>query len=189
MCWSTCPDEDVFARMGTAVGGSLDAWREARQLIGDDLIRVIRQGGWDFDLVDDDALAVLPADRTRPVIIAGATALPAEVQAWFEGTSPRGGTVITVDSAWTSPARRPAGVADVAAVLSAFVTQPDVRGATHRTPEVGVAHRQTADADVYLVINTGPSAGPCHPHAACGPRLVRGVGRPDREVVRTGRLG
>ena len=53
--------------MGTAIGGSLDAWREARQLIGDDLIRVIRQGGWDFDLVDDDALAVLPdrPDRAR----------------------------------------------------------------------------------------------------------------------------
>ena len=93
------PSQDVFARMGTAIGGSLDAWREARLLIGDDLIRVLRQGGWDYDLVDDDALAVLPTDRMRPVIIAGATALPAEVQAWFEAYATAGGTVIVVDSA------------------------------------------------------------------------------------------
>jgi hypothetical protein len=53
-------EQDVFARMGTAVGGSLDAWREAREVVGDEVIRVVREGGWDFDLIDDDALAVLP---------------------------------------------------------------------------------------------------------------------------------
>ena len=42
---------------------SMPGGRRAR-LIGDDLIGVIRQGGWDYDLVDDDALAVLPTDRT-----------------------------------------------------------------------------------------------------------------------------
>ena len=59
-------DEDVLARLGTAVGGSLDPWREARKVVGDDVIRVIRQGGWDFDLIDDAALGILPADVVPP---------------------------------------------------------------------------------------------------------------------------
>ena len=51
-----------------------------------------------------------------------------------------------------------------------------------------MVHRRTADADVYLVINTGPSVRSTHAHAAGGPWLVRGMGCPYREVVRAGRL-
>ena len=149
------PGQDVYARMGTAVGGSLDAWREARQVIGDDVIRVIRQGGWDFDLVDDESLAVLPADASRAVIISGATVLPAAAQAWFEQHVSLGGIVLTVDSAVDIAGATACGVADLDTVLSASC-EPDVR--LHpRITDVGVVHRRTAEADIYLVINTGPS--------------------------------
>ena len=172
------PGQDVFARMGTAVGGSLDAWREARQLIGDDVIRVIRQGGWDFDLVDDESLAVLPADASRAVIISGATSLPAAAQAWFEQHVSAGGIVITVDSAVDIAGATACGVADLDTVLSASC-EPDVR--LHpRTTDVGVVHRRTAEADIYLVINTGPSARSIGALTPFGPRLVRGVGCPGR---------
>ena len=152
------PDRNVFARMGTAAGGSLDAWREARQLVGDDVIRRIRQGGWDFDLVDDQALAVLPSDESRPVIISGATALSAGAQAWFDDFVSTGGPVITVDSAVDIPDARPCSVADVTEMLAAS-REPVVR-IDPRTTDVGVVCRRTSDADVFLVINTGPHPRP-----------------------------
>jgi hypothetical protein len=180
-------DEDVLARSGTAVGGSLDPWREARKVVGDDVIRVIRQGGWDFDLVDDAALEVLPADLSRPVIVSGATALSAGAQEWFERFVAGGGTVITVDSALDLAGATACGVADVASVLS--VSHPaDVRISPPNT-EVGVAHRHTSDADVYLVINTGPSAAAF----TLAPRSDRSRyevwDAQTGEVVRTGQSG
>jgi hypothetical protein len=142
--------------MGTATGGSLDAWREARRLIGDDLIRAIRQGGWDYDLVDDDALARPTTDRTRPVIIAGASRLPAEVQAWFEAYAAAGGAVLVVDCAVDIAGATTCDRADLAATLAS--TRPPTVRITPPVPAVGVVHRKAADADVYLVINTGPTA-------------------------------
>jgi hypothetical protein len=179
------PAEDVFARMGTATGGSLDAWREARLVIGDDLIRILRQGGWDFDLVDDGALEVLPSGPLRPVIIPRATALSPAVQAWFERYVTAGGTVITVDAPVEIAGATGCGIAGLAAALSAecppdVLLQPSV-------PDIGVVHRQTPDADVYLVINTGPSVR----SVTLTPRTARGwyeewdahIGR----VIRAGR--
>ena len=149
------PSEDVFARMGTAVGGSLDAWREARQVIGDDVIRVIRHGGWDFDLVDDAALAVLPPEPSRPVLISGATSLPAQVRAWFERYVSDGGTVVTVDSAVDIVGATSCDVAELAAQLS-LAHAPDVR--LSASTDVGLVRRRTAEAEVCLVVNTGPFA-------------------------------
>ena len=148
-------DQDVFARMGTAVGGSLDAWREARQVVGDAVLTVIRQGGWDFDLVDDGALAVLPTDPSRPVIVSGATVLSTVAQDWFQQIVAAGGAVITVDSDLDLPGAKSCGVADVAATLSA-ATGPGVLTPPGNT-DIGVVLRRTPEADVYLVINTGPS--------------------------------
>ena len=105
--------------MGTAVGGTLDAWREAVQVVGNDVIRTLRQGGWDYDLVDDDALAVLPADESRPVVVAGATDLPEPTQAWLDrhvgGRRHRGHRAVRRSR---SPVRAPPRSADLAAVLA-----------------------------------------------------------------------
>jgi hypothetical protein len=124
-------------------------------VIGDDLIRILRQGGWDFDLVDDDALEVLPSGPLRPVIVPRATAPSPAVQAWFKRHVSAGGAVITVDSPVEIAGATDCGIAGLAAALSAecppdVLLQPSV-------PDIGVVHRQTPDADVYLVINTGPS--------------------------------
>ena len=141
----------------------------ARRLIGDDLIRAIRRGGWDYDLVDDDALAMLPTDWTRPMIIAGASALPAEVQAWFEAYAAGGGVVLVVDSAVEIAGATTCARADLADTLAAScppavrLDPPTLRHSKGGDPleppesEMGVVHRQTSAADVYLVINTGPS--------------------------------
>ena len=148
------PSEDVFASMGTAVGGSLDAWKEARLAIGEGVIRVIRHGGWDFDLVDDAALTVLPTEPSRPVVISGATTLPDAVRAWFEQYAADGGTVIAVDSAVDIVGATTCAVAGLADQLS-IGQAPDVR-LDAGTTDVGLVRRRTADAEVCLVVNTGP---------------------------------
>ena len=60
------PTEDLFATMGRAQGGSLDTWREATRRIPPAIPATIRTAGLDYDLVDDDALAV-----TRPRALPG----------------------------------------------------------------------------------------------------------------------
>ena len=63
------PNEDLFAVMGRAVGGSLDTWREASRRIAAEIPATIRLAGLDYDLIDDEALAIIPPDRYRVVII------------------------------------------------------------------------------------------------------------------------
>ena len=180
-------DQDVLARMGNAVGGSLDPWREARQVVGDDVIRVIRQGGWDFDLIDDAAFSLLPADPSRPVIISGATALSTVARDWFQKFVAAGGAVITVDSAVDLPGAVSCGLADLASVLSA--SHPAGVRIGPPNSEVGVTHRRTPDADIYLVINTGPSSAAF----TLSPRSARSRyeewDAQTGEVVRTGQPG
>lgn len=145
---------DVFARMGTAVGGTLDAWREAVQVVGNDVVKTLRQGGWDYNLVDDDALAVLPADGSRPVVVAGATELPEATWAWLDRHAAAGGSVVTVRSSVEIAGARSAEATDLAAVL-ASCCPPDVR-IDPAAGAIGTVHRRTADSDIYLVVNTGP---------------------------------
>jgi hypothetical protein len=146
-------DQDVFARMGTGTGGSLDAWREARQVVGDEVIGVIRRGGWDYDLVDDHGLEVVAADDPRPVIISGATALSPSVQAWFADFTASGGTVITMGATVDVPGATVCPPDDLAATLMAG----GARGVRLDPPggDIGVVHRRTSEFDAYLVINTG----------------------------------
>ena len=67
------PNEDLFAVMGRAVGGSLDTWREASRRIAAEIPATIRLAGLDYDLIDDDALAIIPPDRYRVVIVPATT--------------------------------------------------------------------------------------------------------------------
>ena len=50
------PNEDLFATMGRAQGGSLDTWREAHRRIPSTIPATIRTAGLDYDLIDDAGL-------------------------------------------------------------------------------------------------------------------------------------
>lgn len=150
------PSRDVYARMGSAIGGSIDAWRETTALLGDELPALIRRGGWDFDLIDDDALAVLRADEPRVVIVPQCTTLAEPTRLWLEAVVRSGGSVIM----WGSTAEVAGGVdADLGILVSALsaAVPPEVR-LEPATDQIGIVHRRTADADIYLVVNTGPEA-------------------------------
>ena len=148
------PDEDLFATMGTAVGGSLDVWREANRRIPGAVPATIRAVGLDYDLIDDDALAVTPADRYRVVVLPGATTIPDATAGWLDRLIAAGGSVITVDSSAPVPGAV-AVPADALAVALTRAVEPDLV-ISPPTPDVGFVHRRCPDGDIYVVANTGP---------------------------------
>jgi hypothetical protein len=148
------PNEDLFATMGRAQGGSLDTWREAARRMPNALPATIRMGGLDYDLIDDDALAVTAPDRYRVVIVPATTRLLDSTLTWFDKVVAAGRSLIMVDSTAELPAARtvrPDGLAD--ALLA--VGPPDLE-ISPPNPDIGFVHRRCLDAEVYFVANTGP---------------------------------
>jgi hypothetical protein len=148
------PTEDVFRTMGAAVGGSLDAWREANRRIPDAVPATIRAAGLDFDLIDDEALAVTPADRYPVVVVAATTTIPDATADWLERVKAAGGSILTVESTISVPGSVAVPAGGLADALTRAV-EPDLV-MSPPTPDVGFVHRRCPDADVYLLANTGP---------------------------------
>jgi hypothetical protein len=147
------PDEDLFAAMGAAVGGSLDSWREANRRIPGAVPATIRAAGLDYDLIDDDALAIIPADRYQVVIVPATTMIPDATATWLNQVLAMDGSVITVDSSVPVPGAVAVTADGLAGALAAAV-DPDLL-ISPPTPDIGFVHRRCRDADVYLVANTG----------------------------------
>jgi hypothetical protein len=149
------PNEDLFATMGRAQGGSLDTWREARRRIPSAIPATIRTAGMDYDLIDDDALTVTAPERYRMVIIPAATRLPKATTRWLGRVQASGGAVLAVDSTVYL-----SGVLEVTseglADTLAEAVAPDLE-ISPQWPEIGFVHRRCRDVEVYLVANTGPT--------------------------------
>jgi hypothetical protein len=139
------PNEDLFATMGRAQGGSLDSWREANRQIPKTIPAKIRTAGLDYDLIDDEALVVTAPEHYRVIIIVSGGTIPETTAVWLDHARASGGTVLTIDSATE--------LTD--ALVAAVAPDLDISPAT---PDIGFVHRRTRDADVYVVINTGPKA-------------------------------
>ena len=139
------PNEDLFATMGRAQGGSLDSWREANRQIPKTIPAKIRTAGLDYDLIDDEALVVTAPEHYRVIIIVSGSTIPETTAVWLDHAHASGGTVLTIDSATE--------LTD--ALVAAVAPDLDISPAT---PDIGFVHRRTRDADVYVVINTGPKA-------------------------------
>lgn len=161
-------DHDVLSRMGAAIGGTLDPWREARALVDPEVLRLLRQGGWDYDLVDDVGLAALPADESRPVIMSGSRSLDPAAHAWFERYLADGRPVIAVRAQISLAG----AVVSKATQLPALLTDRGVLGVRLDPPQtdIGVVRRRIGAVDVCLVINTGPQVRefdvrPASPHS------------------------
>jgi hypothetical protein len=150
------PNEDLFATMGRAQGGSLNTWREATQRIPGAIPATIRTAGLDYDLIDDDALAITAPDRYRAVVVPATTMILDATATWLHNVITAGGSVIMIDSAAEVPGARVVeterlGDALIAAVVPDLETSPP-------TPDIGFVHRRCQDAEVYVVINTGTTA-------------------------------
>jgi alpha-L-rhamnosidase len=149
------PNEDLFATMGLAQGGSLNTWREANRRIPLAIPATIRNAGLDYDLIDDDALKVTPPGRYRVIIIPTATTIPQETTVWLDRVRASGGTVLAVDSTVHLPGALEVEAEGLADALAAAVVS-DLR-ISPPTPDIGFVHRRCADAEVYWIANTGPA--------------------------------
>ncbi|HEY7271965.1 MAG TPA: glycosyl hydrolase [Actinoplanes sp.] len=147
------PTEDLFATMGAGVGGSLDTWREANRRIPGAVPAAIRAAGLDYDLIDDDALAVVPADRYRVVVLPATTTIPDGTAGWLDDVTAAGGSVLTVGSSVSMPGAVAVPVDALAEALNAAV-EPDLV-LSPPTPDIGFVHRRCLDVDVYVLANTG----------------------------------
>ena len=148
------PNEDLFAVMGREVGGSLDTWREASRWIAAQIPATIRTAGFDYDLIDDDALAITPPTRYRVVVVPGATMILDATAAWLEKVTAAGGSVIMIDSTVQVPGGVVVALEALADALVAAV-DPDLE-VTPRVTDIGFVHRRFADVDIYFIANTGP---------------------------------
>jgi alpha-L-rhamnosidase len=150
------PNEDLFAVMGGAIGGSLDAWREANRRIDSTIPATIRTSGLDYDLIDDEAFAIIPPDRYRVVIIPATTMILDEIATWLGKVTAAGGSVIMIDSTVDVPGGVVVAVEELADALAAAI-DPDLEIAPS-TADIGFVHRHYEDADIYFIANTGPQS-------------------------------
>jgi len=148
------PNEDLFAVMGRAVGGSLDTWREASRRIAAEIPATIRLAGLDYDLIDDEALAIIPPDRYRVVIVPSTTRIADAAATWLGRVTAAGGSVIMINSTVQVPDAVTVAAEGLAVALAAAV-DPDLE-ISPRTTDIGFVHRRSGGADVYLLANTGP---------------------------------
>jgi hypothetical protein len=110
--------------------GSLNLYRTVRRLIGTDIPRTIRETGLDFDLIDDDALAVVDPATVSLIVVPAAT-LPAETARWLDEVVAAGGVVVR----------------DAAALADHLPERLQ--------DDIGVVRRKLDDGEVYFVANTG----------------------------------
>ncbi|GAB3416633.1 glycosyl hydrolase family 2 protein [Flindersiella endophytica] len=147
------PASDVYASMGHAFGRRIDLWKTAREHIGPDVPRIVREAGLDFVLLDDDALPQVAPEDAGVVVVPYATQLPDATRRWLDDVLANGGQVLAVGSpaAPTAAVHLRSSDGLPAALLTA--TRPDV-SLTPAATGVGVEHRRLDDADVYFVANT-----------------------------------
>jgi hypothetical protein len=74
------PASDVYA----AARGSVNLYRAARDVIGEEVPRAIRESGLDFDLVDDDAIDVLEPGGL--VVVPEGAMVPARTREWLDAS-------------------------------------------------------------------------------------------------------
>ena len=99
------PNEDLFATMGRAQGGSLDTWREAHRRIPSTIPATIRTAGLDYDLIDDAGLGVAAPDQYRAVVVPATTMILNATATWLNKVITSGGSVIMIDSTAEVPGR------------------------------------------------------------------------------------
>ncbi|MGA0568253.1 glycosyl hydrolase [Rathayibacter sp. KR2-224] len=150
------PSLDVYPRLGPERGGSLDLWRQLRDAIGSQIPAAIRDAGFDFDLVDDDALADMTLDERSIVVLPFVDRMPERTLAHLRAGQESGALVLDVEGAAAAPEFTPTTASALSSELR-HLREPDLVMEPH-SPSVGFVHRALDDGDLYLLVNTGPEA-------------------------------
>lgn len=181
------PARDVYA--GFAAAGRHDLYKQTRVHIGDELPRALRTSGADFDLFDDDAVAVLDPARFPVVVLPQATDIPEGTRRWLSAVLESGGTVL--DLGGTARCGLAVGSAEEAAahVQGAVRLQAvDGAGTASENKSVAVTTREV-DGDgsplrLHFAANTAPE--PVTVRIDVAPFADGRVGAVERWDVETG---
>ncbi len=148
------PNRDVASVVGKEQGGHVDLWRATKLYLGDGVSGAIRDAGIDFDLFDDEAVAVTEPGSRRAIVLARAHDVPAATIGWLEASIAAGSVVVLVDSSVQVSGAIQSTVGALAGTLAA-TAGPDLE-VTPASAELGVLHRQVGGVDVYFLATTGP---------------------------------
>ncbi|UYO97112.1 glycosyl hydrolase [Microbacterium sp. M28] len=143
----------VGAILRSGEPSELNLWRSTNDFVGDALTGAIREGGFDYDAWDDDA--VFPAiERYGALVLPRGSVVPADVAQRLSAHILDGGVVLALGEAPTGVegATVVAGESALPERLAALLGGPD---ALTDSADVGVAHRSIGDLEVYFVANTG----------------------------------
>ncbi len=132
------PTDDAYAQF-TAGHDTVDRSMDA--LLGPDLIPQILDAGYNFDYIDDAAIAKVGVSHAV-LVIPNLKRMPAETASRIEEFKKKGGLV--VDGRHTD--------AKAIGKELGHLFRPDFATGN---PAIGFIHRKLTDADVYFVANTG----------------------------------
>ena len=144
------PIDDIRAGLTT----DLNLLSAARDWVGDSLTAAIREGGWDYVVVDDAVTCSEPVPR--PVIVVPrATRLAPALQGWLEGQCRLGSQVILMGG--RAELEGACQVSDCGAGIVNVLRElcPPSASLVSTSHEVGVRRRKLADGEIHLVVNTG----------------------------------
>ena len=105
-------------------------------------------------MIDDDALASIPPNRYRVVVVPATTMILDATASWLEKVTAAGGSVIMIDSTVQVPGGVVVAIEGLSDALTAAV-DPDLE-ISPPTADIGFVHRRSAGADIYFIANTGP---------------------------------
>ncbi|MGW8482617.1 glycosyl hydrolase [Microbacterium sp. NPDC055903] len=143
----------VGAMLRSGEPSELNLWRSTKDFVGDALTGALREGGFDYDAWDDDA--VLPAlDRYRALVLPRGSIVPDQVAARLSARIAKGGIVLAIGAA---PANVPRAtvVEDETALTGRLIELLGGADAATDAEDVGIVHRSIDDVEVYFVANTG----------------------------------
>jgi hypothetical protein len=132
------PTDDAYAQF-TAGHDTVDRSMDA--LLGPDLIPQILDAGYNFDFIDDAAIAKMGVAH-KVLVLPKLNRMPPETASRVEAFKNKGG--IVVDGRRTEP--------KMLGKELVRVFTPDFASGN---PAIGFVHRKLVDADIYFVANTG----------------------------------
>ncbi|GGO65843.1 hypothetical protein GCM10010910_23900 [Microbacterium nanhaiense] len=138
------PYPEVRALIDSRESDSMNLWAGTRAYVGTAIPGAIREGGYDFDVIDAEAMDVVDPARYGLVVVPGVQKAPAAVQAWLDRVEAAGGTVLNA----------PTSGEGFAEALSAVAPSP-ISYENSPGGSIGLLHRRVAGNDVFFVANTG----------------------------------
>jgi hypothetical protein len=143
------PTDDAWAAF---TPGKTSVDKEMETLLGPALIPQILNAGYNFDYIDDRALAQIGVPY-RVLILPGVERMPPQTIRRLEEFIHRGGSVIETRSKPILAARFVADERQLGAALRE-VLPPDLEVSRASAPVIGFTHRKLTDGDMYFVVNT-----------------------------------